>query len=104
VPKIEAARTFGVGISSLKRYAATNRDGMSLIPKMRPGSKPKLEQGARKQLEADLEEHLRAALSPRREFLRRACEVSVSDSTLSRILRRIGWSRKKVGGASETKG
>jgi transposase len=43
MPKIEAAKTFGVGISSVKRYVATYREGRSLVPKKRPSSKPKLE-------------------------------------------------------------
>src|SRR3712207_5872512 len=33
MPKIEAARTFGVGISSVKRYMATYHEGGSLAPK-----------------------------------------------------------------------
>ena len=32
MPKIEAARTFGVGLSSVKRYLATYREGRSLAP------------------------------------------------------------------------
>ena len=56
VPTVEVARTFGVGLSCVKRYAATAREGRSLAPKRRPGSKPKLDEGARKLLEADLEE------------------------------------------------
>jgi transposase len=95
MPKIEAARTFGVGISSLKRYMATYREGRSLAPKKRPGSKPKLDEGARKLLEANLEDHPEATLPQRREFVRRVCGVSVSDSTVSRMLRRMGWTRKK---------
>ncbi len=95
MPKIEVARTFGVGISSVKRYVATYREGRSLAPKKRPGSKPKLGEDARKLLEANLEEHPEVTLSQRSEFLRRVCGVSVSDSTVSRMLRRMGWSRKK---------
>ena len=95
MPKIEAAKTFGVGISSVKRYVATYREGRSLTPKKRPGSKPKLDEGARKLLEANLEEHPEATLPQRREFLRRVCGVSVSDSTVSRMLRCMGWTRKK---------
>jgi transposase len=64
-------------------------------PKKRPGSKPKLEEGPRRLLEADLEERPAATLPQRREFLERACGVSVSDSTISRVLKRLGWSRKK---------
>jgi transposase len=95
MPKIQAARTFGVGISSVKRYVAAARQGRSLAPKKRPGSKPKLDESARKLLEANLEEHPEAPLPQRREFLRRVCGVSVSDSTVSRMLKRMGWSRKK---------
>jgi transposase len=95
MPKIEAARAFGVGISSVKRYVATYREGRSLAPKKRPGSKPKLDEGARKLLEANLEEHPEATLPQRREFLQLVCGVSVSDSPVSRMLRRMGWTRKK---------
>ncbi len=106
MPKSEAARAFGVGISSVKRYVATYREGRTLAPKKRPGSKPKLDEDARRLLEADLEEHPEATLPQRREFLRRVCAVSVSDSTVSRMLRRMGWSRKKDRWAprSETSG
>jgi transposase len=63
MPKIEAARTFGVGISSVKRYVATCREGRSLAPKKRPGSKPKLDpESARKLLEVHLKEHPEATL------------------------------------------
>ena len=100
MPKIEAARIFGVGISSVKRYMATYREGRSLVPKKRPGSKPKLEcESARKLLEANLKEHPGATLPQRREF---SCGglrgVEVSDSTVSRVLKRMGFSRKKIGG------
>ena len=95
MPTTEVARTFGVGLSTIKRYAAAAREGRPLAPKRRPGSKPKLDQAARKLLEADLEGRPAATLSQRREFLLRVAGVSVSDSTVSRILRRLGWSRKK---------
>ena len=94
-PKGEAAKTFGVGISSVKRYVATAREGKPLTPKKRPGSKPKLDARARRLPETDLEERPAATLPQRREFLRRACGVSVSDSTVSRMLGRMGWSRKE---------
>jgi transposase len=56
MPKSEAARAFGVSRSSLKRYAATRREGRPFTPNKHPGSKPKLDERARKLLEADLEE------------------------------------------------
>jgi transposase len=95
MPTAEVAKTFGVGVSTVKRYAATAREGRSLAPKKRPGSEPKLDEGARRLLEADLEERPAATLPQRREFLQRTCGVSVSESTVSRMLKRMGWSRKK---------
>jgi len=75
MPTSEVAKTFGVGASTLKRYAAAAREGRSLAPKKRPGSKPKLDAAATKLLEADLRERPAATLPERREFLRRAAGV-----------------------------
>ena len=95
--KSEAARTFGISRSSLKRYAKLAQEGRPLAPKnkKRPDLKPKLGQAARKLLEEDLEERPAATLRQRREFLRAVAGVSVSESTVSRALGRLGWSRKK---------
>jgi transposase len=95
MPTVEVAQTFGVGASTVKRYAAAAREGSSLAPKKRPGSRPKLDEGARRLLEADLEERPAATLPERREFLQQMAGVEVSDSTVSRMLKRLGWSRKK---------
>src|SRR5918992_1520958 len=93
--KTEAARTFGVSRSSVKRYAKLAEQGRPLAPKKRPGSKPKMDERATKRLEDDLQRRPAATLSERREFLEKAAAVRVSSSTVSRMLRRLGWSRKK---------
>jgi len=93
--KSEAARSFGVSRSSVKRYAKLADEGRPLAPKKRPGSKPKMDVRARRLLEADIEERPAATLCERREYLGRVADVRVSDSTVSRMLRRLGWSRKK---------
>jgi transposase len=93
--KSETARTLGVSRSSVKRYAKLADEGRPLAPKRRPGLKPKLGEPAKRLLEEDLERRPVATLRQRREFLRRVAGVSVSDSTVSRALRRLGWSRKK---------
>jgi transposase len=93
--KSEAARTFGVSRSSVKRYAKLVEQGRPLSPKKRPGSKPKMDQSTTKLLEADVERRPAATLSERCEFLERVARLRVSESTVSRMLRRLGWSRKK---------
>jgi len=93
--KSQAARSFGVSLSSVKRYAKMADEGRPLAPKKMPGSRPKTGQDARRLLEADLEERPAATLSERREFLQRACGLEVSESTVSRLLKRMGFTRKK---------
>lgn len=93
--KSEAARSFGISRSSVKRYAKLADEGRPLTPKRRPGLKPKLDEAARRLLEEDLEQRPAATLRQRLKFLRRVVGVSVSESTVSRVLRRLGWSRKK---------
>ncbi len=105
--KCEAARTFGVSLSSVKRYAKLDGNGESLAPKKPPGKTLKLDETATRLLEADLEERPTATLSQRREYLRVIAGVEVSISTVSRMINeRLQWSRKKALGAqaSETSG
>jgi transposase len=93
--KSEAARAFGVSLSSVKRYAKAVREGRSLSPGKAPGKRPKLDEKARRLLEADVEERPFAKLSDRQEYLQKVAGVSVSESTLSRALRKMGFGRKK---------
>jgi transposase len=53
MPKAQAARTFSVSLSSVKRYVQRAEGGGSLAPK-KPGAVPKLEGKALKLLEEDL--------------------------------------------------
>ena len=80
--------------SSVKRYAAARREGRPLTPKKHPGSKPKLDERARKLLEADVEERPTITLKDRCRFLKQMVGVSVSESTLWRLLRKMGFSPK----------
>jgi transposase len=93
--KSEAARSFGVSLSSVKRYARMAQEGKPLSPKKRPGSRPKMDESARKLLESDMQKRLAATLLQRREYLQKVAGLKVSDSTVSRMLKRMGWSRKK---------
>ena len=48
--------TFGVGISTVKRYAAKARRGEPLEPGKAPGKPPKMDERVGKRLQEDLEE------------------------------------------------
>jgi len=93
--KSQAARTFSVSLSSIKRYAKLAEEGRSLAPKKRPGSKPKLDERSRRLLAADLEEHPFLTLQQRCEYLRAVASVEVSRSTVCRAIKRMEATRKK---------
>src|ERR671913_924029 len=87
--KSQAARTFSVSLSSVKRYATMAEEGRSLAPKKRPGSKPKLSERARKLLEEDIKERPFLTLQQRCEYLRVVACVEISRSTLCRAIKRM---------------
>jgi transposase len=95
MPKEEAARTFEVGIYSVKRYVKTAESGGSWFPKT-PGRERYLGESGMKLLEEDL--HARPAITyeKRAELLERLLGVRVSKSTICRAIRRPGHTRKKI--------
>lgn len=94
-PKAQVARSFGVGLSTVKRYAGKAERGEGLAPRKSPGKRRKVDGTLQRLLEHDLEKRPTATLPQRRELLARVAGVEVSDSTVSRTLRRMGFSRKK---------
>ena len=97
MPKVQAARTFSVSLSSVKRYVGKADRGESLAPKKAPGSAPTLDQRAMKLLEEDLKERPFATLRERREYVEVLTGISVSRSTVCRAIARLGPTRKKGG-------
>ena len=95
--KAQAARTFRVSLSSVKRYVEKAQRGRSLAPKKRPGSAPKLDQKAMRLLEEDLRERPFATLRERCEYVEVMTGLSVSRSTMCRAIARSGPTRKKGG-------
>ena len=95
--KAQAARTFRVSLSSVKRYVEKARRGRSLAPKKRPGAAPKLDHKAMRLLEEDLRERPFATLRERCEYVEVMTGLSVSRSTMCRAIARLGPTRKKGG-------
>ena len=97
MPKAEAARTFGIGISTVKRYATKAQRGEPLEPGKAPGKRPKIDERVGKLLAEDLKERPFATLRERCEYVEALSGVSVSRSTMCRTIARIGSTRKKGG-------
>jgi transposase len=96
MPKAQAARTFGVGISTVKRYASKAQRGEPLEPAKAPGKRPKMNERVRQLLEEDLkEERPFVTLRERCEYVEAISGLSVSRSTMCRAIARIGSTRKK---------
>ena len=100
--KAEAARIFGVGISTVKRYAAKAQRGEPLEPGTAPGKRPKMDERVRKLLEEDLKERPFVTLRQRCDYVEAISRVSVSRSTMCRAIARIGPTRKKGGQAPQS--
>jgi transposase len=94
MPKAQAARLFDVSLSSVKRFSRTAREGGSLEPRKSPGRPRKIDQKARVLLEQDVEERPAATISQRRRFLEHLTGTSLSDSTVRRLMKRMGFTQK----------
>jgi transposase len=93
--KSQAAFTFDVSLSSVKRYANKASRGESLAPKKSPGSPRKLDEKAEKRLEHDLAERPFASLQDRCDYMEAATGLSVSRSTMCHAVARLGSTLKK---------
>jgi transposase len=94
MPKTQAARLFDVSLSSVKRYARTVRQGESLTPKKSPGRPRIVDEKARALLEEDVKERPAATIGQRRRFLEHITATEMSDSTVRRLMKRLGFSQK----------
>src|SRR5215213_10286239 len=104
--KSEAARLFGISLSSVKRYTRLADRGEPLSPRKGGGRPPKADDATRKLLEEDISTRPAATVKERRHFLKSFAGKSLSEVTLRRLLKRMGFSRKKglCGQWNETNG
>jgi transposase len=93
--KSQVARLFGVSLSSVKRYTRLASQGESLTPRKGGGRPPKADETTRRLLEEDIRKRPAATVKERRQFLESFAGKSLSESTLRRLMKRMGFSRKK---------
>ena len=93
--KSEAARLFGISLSSVKRYTRLASRGKPLTPRKGGGRPPIADDATRKLLEEDVRTRPSATIRERRRFLECFAGKSLSEPTLRRLLKRMGFSRKK---------
>jgi|SRR5215204_4219781 len=93
--KAQAARTFGVGATSVKRYVKLAERGKPLSPGKAPGKKGKLGASAMKLLVDDLHARPTVTYERRAALLCELLGVRVSKSTICRMVGHLGYTRKK---------
>ena len=87
---------FGVSPATLKRWLRRRRETGSAAPKRRPGMKPRIGSAEeRRALWRQLEARPEATLEEHRELWERERGVRVSVATMSRAIRRLGWTYKQ---------
>jgi transposase len=94
-PKTEVARVFGVGLSTVKRYLHQHHQTGSLVPKRHPGGTPSIPPDQYPLLWAQLDAHPTAFLDEHCQDWEAITGTRVSTATMSRMIRRLGWTRKK---------
>lgn len=95
LPQAEAARLFGVGISSIKRWRIRQRQTGTVQAAPRPGRSRRIGATAEAALVAQVRAAPDATLAEHCASWAAATGVMVSPSTMCRALRRAGWPLKK---------
>ncbi len=97
MPRKEAASTFGISLATLKRWLKRRREGEDIAPRPSPGRTPRIlaTREQRRALWEQLEENDDATLARHCELWERRTGVAVSVATMSRAVRRLGWTFKK---------
>jgi transposase len=94
-PRAEIVQMFGISLSTLKRYIKQQREEGNVRPKAIPGRPSK----KRAQVEAgmlpQLQAHDDATLEQHCDLWEQTHGERVSRWTMSRAIKRLGWTRKK---------
>ncbi len=94
-PRAEMVQVFGVSAATMKRYLKQRRDEGHVKPKAIPGRPPKKRAQVQANLEAQLRAHDDATLEQHCELWAQTHNEVVSRWTMSRAIKKLGWTQKK---------
>jgi len=97
-PSKEVVSTFGISLAALKRWLKRRTEGAEYLrPKPSPGRTPRIlaTPEEKRALWAQLEANDEATLEHHCELWEQKRGVKVSVATMSRAVRKLGWSFKK---------
>lgn len=98
VPRREVAELLGISLATISRYVALKASGAEIAPKPSPGRKAKILDSPahrRRALWRQLEENDTSTLEEHSQMFEKERGVRVSVATMSRAVRKLGWSFKK---------
>jgi len=90
--KSQAARLFGISLSSAKRYSRLASQGKYLNPRKGGGRPPKADEATRRLLEEDVRKRSAATVAQRRPFLESFASKTFSEPPPRRLLKKMGFS------------
>ncbi len=93
----EVSRLFGVSLATIGRYARRRRETGEVAPRPSPGRTPSIcsTPEERRALWTQLEANPEATLERHRELWEERGGARVSVATMSRAIRRLGWTYKQ---------
>src|SRR5690242_16596923 len=91
----EIVKLLGVSPATIKRYLKQRRESGDLAPKGIPGRPPKKLGALQVELVAQLQAHNDVGLEEQCRLWEQSHGVRVSTATMSRAIKRVGWTRKK---------
>jgi transposase len=97
-PRAEIVQMFGISLSTLKRYVKQRRDEGHVQPKAIPGRPPKKRAHVEANILPQLQTHNDATLEQHCAMWEQTHGECVSRWTMSRAIKRLGWTRKKPSG------
>jgi transposase len=97
VPRREVSEFLGISLATISRYVKLKASGEDLAPKPSPGRKAKVltSLSQKRALWRQLEENDTATLEEHCEMFESRRGFSVSVATMSRAVRKLGWTFKK---------
>jgi transposase len=94
-PRSEIVQMLGVSLATIKRSLKQRRETGHLWPKAIPGRTPRKGAALQAGLVAQLEAHPDVSLETHCELWEKEHSMRGSSSTMSRMILRVAWTRKK---------
>jgi transposase len=94
-PRGEIVKLFGVSLATIKRYLKQRRETGAVAPKPIPGRPAKKLAKLQADLVAQLQAHDDVRLEDHCRLWEQTQGIRVSTATMSRAIKRVGWTRKK---------